>query len=160
MKKYLFIFPLAIYIILLPIKLSGQEIPPFKIIGKYQTSLTLLVPAKTTDAELKKLIFKFREARVSNELSRLIPPTTPKGSKGSYAVVDIYVFSEEIWASSEKLGKFIRTSMKSKSDREFSREYANHIRAYYFYSIPASEETGSIGYDDGMDRSKKYKKLF
>jgi len=59
----------------------AQEIPSFKVVGKDLTSLSILVPSNTTKEQLKNLIYKFRDARKGNYLSKMIPPTTKGGCK-------------------------------------------------------------------------------
>ena len=88
----------------------------------------------------------------------MIPATTKGGQLGDYAIVWIFVFSEPEWATADKLQKFIKSSLKSTTDKQFDKEYVKHIKAEYFYST--LEEYGNFGYDDGMVRSPNYKKIF
>jgi len=139
----------------------AQQLPTFKVIGKVKPAIAILVPTNTTEDQLKLLINEFRKARAENTLARTIPPTTPGGSKGDYFSVWIYVFTEKSWASTDKLKKFINANMFSKADIKYSREYAQHIRAEYYF-LQGESEYGTIGYqdEDGSYRSKNYKKLF
>jgi hypothetical protein len=141
----------------------AQKLPSFKIVGKIKPGIgiAILVSSETTDDELKLLINEFRKARTENTLSRMIPPTTPGGPKGDYFSVWIYVFTEASWASTERLKKFVNASAYSKSDLKYSREYAHHIRAEYYF-LQGESEYGILGYEDetGSYRSKNYMKLF
>jgi hypothetical protein len=136
------------------------DIPEFKVVAQDKINLNILVPKSTTKEQLKSLIFAFRQARESNSLAKMIPPTTRGGELGDYAGVWILVFSEPDWASGDKLQRFIKSSVYSKKDTKFDKEYVKHIKAEYWYSSPSHEEYGNFGYDDGMVRSANYKKLF
>lgn len=137
----------------------ADKIPSFKIIGRTQTALSILVPENTNEDQLKALLFKFREARQSNTLSTLIPATTPSGQKGDYAIVWIFVFNEPDWAHIDKLERFIDATGPQDP---YNETFGNHIRAEYYYGFP-DRETGSIGYhdDSGSDFSTQdFQKLF
>lgn len=137
---------------------ASSNIPKFEVIAQDKTALSILVPQNTTVEQLKALIYKFRAARKSNSLSKIIPATTRGGQLGDYAIVWIFVFSERDWASGDKLQRFIRSSLKSATDKQFDKEYVKHIKAEYYYS--PLEEYGNLGYDDGIVRSPNYRKLF
>lgn len=55
--------------------------------------LTLLVPPQTTESQVEGLLNRFRQARLDNTLSTLLPPTTPGNQLGNYTTAEIYVFS-------------------------------------------------------------------
>ena len=150
----------AISSIIVTSKALAQQLPPLKVVGKDKTAISIVVPPQTTKEQLKALIYGFRKARNENTLSKMIPPTTPGGAYGNYAIVWIFVFSEPSWASTDKLKKFINVSLKRPSDIKFSKEYARHVRAEYYYA--GAEEYGTIGYEDDITsiRTKEYKKLF
>jgi hypothetical protein len=140
---------------------AAQQLPTYKVIGKDFTSFAILVSPTTTDDQLTLLINQFRKARTENTFSTMIPPTTPGGAKGDYFGVWVFVFTESEWASTDRLKKFISASITSKSDMKYSGEYAQHIRAEYFY-YQGQSEYGTIGYEDEFPhyRSKNFKKLF
>lgn len=137
---------------------ASSSIPSFKVVAQDKTALSILVSKNTTAEQLKMLISEFRTARKNNTLSKMIPATTKGGQLGDYAIVWIFVFSEPEWATADKLQKFIKSSLKSTTDKQFDKEYVKHIKAEYFYST--LEEYGNFGYDDGMVRSPNYKKIF
>jgi hypothetical protein len=137
----------------------AQQLPPFKVVGKDKSAISILVPPQTTQGQLKALIYEFRNARKENTLSKMKPAITT--ARGNYRIVWIFVFSEPSWASIDKLKKFISVSLLSPSDIEFSKEYSQHIRAEYYYAY-GTEEYGTIGYKDDITSTctKDYKKLF
>lgn len=149
-------------IFFLPAFLWANDLPSFKIVGRDRTSLSILVPPDTAKNQIKELILEFRKARQTGTLSKMIPPTTPGEEYGNYAVVVVFIFSEPRWASAAKLRDYWNpgiTYSLSKAARKMDREYEKHIRGEYYYSIGA-DEYGSVGYSDGVFRTKDYKKLF
>lgn len=159
MKKYF--SPILLFSFFLALgqsSFAASSVPKFQVVAQDKTALTILVPKNTTAEQLKTLISEFRTARKNNTLSKMIPATTRGGQLGDYAIVWIFVFSESEWATADKLQKFIKSSLKSATDKQFDKEYVRHIKAEYFYST--SEEYGNFGYDDGMVRSPNYKKIF
>jgi len=136
---------------------SADNLPNFKVMGQNgQTTFSVVVPKATTTAELNRLVIAFRDAKRTGNVQKLIPqwPNT-----GPYLRLDVLIFNEPEWATSDRLRQFIMTSLKSKVQIAFAKQYTQHIRAHYVYSF-VDEEEGSIGYDDGMDRSRNYKQLF
>ncbi len=144
--------------VLAPPAVAEPSVPKFDVVGRSKAALSVVVPQYTTAEQLKTLIFQFRAARRNNSLSKMIPATTRGGKFGDYAIVWIFVFTERDWASSGKLRRFITSSAKSATDRQYDRVFVRHIKAEYFYS--SSEEYGNLGYSDGAVRSPNYQKLF
>lgn len=149
---------------------TEQDIPKFKIAAKFKslgTVYSILVPKDTTNEQLEALIRRFRDARKGGYLSILIPPTTKGGKHGDYAAVELYVFSEQDWASNSKFSKFMNASTSNASDIKFAKEYCKHIKAYYLYPLVGEKhEIGSVGYfehNSGYGKGQCtpfYKKLF
>lgn len=144
-------------------RVSAQVLPSFEVVGRDFTSLSIVVPSNTTKEQLKALILGFREARKNNSFRKMnIQPTTPRGKKGDYGIVMIFVFTEPEWASEDKLKK----SAKVPSDDPFYKEYSKHIKAYYYYAVapigaPPNLEEGSIGYaENGRIFTPTYEKIF
>ena len=134
---------------------------PFKVTSQNGTVVGLTVPNGTMPAQLRALVFSLREARRKNELRSLIPPTTPKGAYGPYAVVVVYIMSEERWATSAAL----RECDQARGGSDFDKECTGRIRAYYFFTTgigsQREQEQGSVGYAEGSQvRSRPYEKLF
>lgn len=140
-------------------KLSpALQAPQFQVIGRYDRSLSILVPQHTTNEHLKALIFEFRTARKSNTLSKIVPATTRGDQLGDYAVITVLVFSEPEWATSDRLKRFIKSI--GPEDDKFYREYVKHIKAEYSYIALISSERGTLGYYDGITRSSYYEELW
>lgn len=141
--------------------LLAGESTAFIVIGKYErSSLSFFVGEAADKKKLIKLVYDLRDARRENRLKRMIPPTTPGGSQGDYAVMDIYIFTDSRWATSDRLKRFIRTHMDRAEDRKFEREFASHVAAHYVYNVMNKAEEGSLGLDDEMVKSAHYKRLF
>lgn len=136
------------------------EIPQFQITGRDTTQFAILVPAKTTDDQLEKLILAFKKAREENHLKRYFPPTTPNGEMGDYAIIGIYVFSDKSKATTEMLKKYLSGSDENPSDVKFAQEFAENVLAHYYYTALTDEEIGCLGLSDpGIEPTKNYKKL-
>jgi hypothetical protein len=136
---------------------AGEPLPSFTLNAQVMRSFALLVPEGTSNDQLKALVLGLRQARRENRLSELLPPTTPRGSKGPYGIVVVYVYSEPEWASPEALRKCINASATTPLYTECGR----HVRAYYFYGAEPENEEGSLGYAEGKQVfTKNYQKLF
>lgn len=138
--------------------IAASSLPKFEVVGRYKTTLSIVVPRNTTSEQLQALILQFRAATKSNSLSTMIPATTPGGQLGDYAIIWVLVLTDRGWASTDNLQRFINSSAESAPDKKYDKEYVKHIKAEYFYSD--SEEYGNLGYDDGEYQSPNYKKLF
>ncbi len=64
-------------------------------------AISVLVPPQATDSQIIGLLRRFRDARLANTLSNLLPPTTPGNKMSEHAVADIYVFSAPKFATQE-----------------------------------------------------------
>ena len=137
---------------------AASNLPKFEVVGRYKTALSIVVPQNATSEQLRALILQFRAARKNNSLSTMIPPTTPSGQLGDYAIVWVLVLTDRDRASTDKLQRFIDSSAESRADKEFEKKYVKRIKAEYFYS--GSEEYGNLGYDNGVAPSPNYEKLF
>jgi hypothetical protein len=139
---------------------ARTTVPDFKIVstGFEGGRLSIVVPPDTTDAQLAALINRFRTARASGSLAQLIPPTTPRGNRGPYAAVEIFVFSDPAWATAARLNAFMHPTTRGITAGE--KAFGAHIRAYYLAPL-AGDEFGSIGYEsDGYKYSADFRKLF
>ena len=149
-----------------PIKSKPSIIPPSTIkINSPEFIVTwhsgifwgLLVFKNTTDKRLESLIYKFREAKKHNYLSKIIPGTNPGIIDNENAQITILIFSEPKWATLDQNNKYIHT----RGPDIIARSYLNHIRASYEYDcISSKKESGSIGYDEGGLKSVHFKELF
>jgi hypothetical protein len=99
-----------------------------------------------------------RDARKGWKLSRLLPAIAKLEKNGTYTM-QVYVFTEETWASKSKFSKYIHGSAYSKSDEKFASQFARHIKAYYFYSSALQNlqpSHPSIEYEKGCAGDFKY----
>ncbi len=133
-----------------------KKIPSFRVVGKHKGSFSILVSPATSQAELAQLVLAFKAARSASHLSKLIPLSSVKEV---FSVLEVYVFTDEIWASPQRLKKFISTNLHQ-TDEKFPKEYATHVRAHYLYSASGDQEEGSVGYNYGIENLKNYKRLF
>lgn len=137
---------------------ARPTVPSFKVVGKDSAALSIVVPADITEAQLVALINGFRVARANGTLAKLIPPTTPNGSRGPYAAVEVFVFTDEVWATSARLRAFRNPQTSGISASE--KAVGANIRGYYLHPLTGAE-FGSIGYEDqGYKYTAIYKKLF
>jgi len=139
-----------------------KDIPSFEIVGIYKKStFSIVVPKGTSNQQLINLIYEFKKAREDHYLNKYFPPTTPGGSKGDYAAIFIYVFSDKPKATNTLLEKYMEGSTFSESDKVFGQKYAENVSAYYFYHFLNNQEFGCLGLRDiDVKSTKKYKKLF
>ncbi len=151
-------------------KTYSQNLPEFKVIGQYKTALSLLVPSSTTKDQLKKLVYAFKEAKQNNTIGQMIPPTTPGGIKGQYAIIQIFIFDEPKWATEEVLKNYlganpplVYSNAYKKKYEKFVQQGSRHIKAYY-WANPIGQEEGSIGTSTEIGNIKiitpNYEKLF
>jgi hypothetical protein len=136
---------------------TGEQLPSFKVTGQHMTNLAVLVPKDTPNEQLKTLVLALRKARRENRLGELLPPTTPRGSRGPHGIAVVYVYSEPEWATTDALRKCVNASANTPLYKECGR----HVRAYYFYAAQPENEEGSVGYAEGKQVfTKSYQKLF
>src|SRR2546421_12129995 len=104
-------------------QLWAQNPPSFKVAVHSRDGVVLLLPASATDSDLANLLNALRTARKGGSLGTFFPPTTPGGSKGPYAAVQVFVMSDATWATTPRLKAFMnpRTSGTSEEERDFAR---------------------------------------
>ena len=128
-------------------------LPSFRVSAAAEQALSIVVPHDTTPEQLRKLIVRFKTARARGRLSDLIPPTTPRGKKGPYAIVQVFVFKDEEWATQKRLE---RAMMAGFSDGKFSKQFDKHTCATYLYTIVSGPtEIGVLGSIDGATDGNK-----
>ncbi len=152
MKRVIFV-TLFLFVVITASSVFAQT-PSFKVAWKEGIVLGLLVPSNTTPEQLKDLVYKFRKAKQERTLATLIPPINRLSDP--YMTFIILIFSDSKWATPEEYKKYERSGMETKT----SRTYLNHIVASYSYDFQDGKEYGSLGYDDGVSKSVRYKKLF
>jgi hypothetical protein len=140
-------------------RLWAQNPPSFKVAVHGRDGVVLLVPASTTDSDLVNLLYALRAARKGGKLGAFFAPTTPGGSKGPYAAVEVFVMSDVAWATESHLRAYMHPPATGTPEAE--KAFVNRVRAYYLYPL-TGEEFGSIGHEDQDLRYKapKYRRLF
>src|SRR4051812_45755658 len=96
----------------------AEQLPAFKVAAQETTAVVLLVAPSTTDSGLTDLLNALRDARRSGTLQKLIPPTTPRGTKGRYAVVMLFVMSDPTYATRARLTAFVNPKASGVSATE------------------------------------------
>lgn len=140
---------------------ADKIIPNFKVAGTYQTFVNIVVPENTTKAQLINLINEFKKAREGKYLDKYLPPTTPNGKMGKYAIVGVNVFSDPQMGTSDKLKKYMEASSDNQAEVKSSQRYASKVLAHYYYSIVSDQEFGCLGLrDPGIKPTPTYQKLF
>jgi len=134
-----------------------QNTPEYTVVWHSGIFWGLLIPNNKTDKQIESYIYKFREAKKFNYLSKIIPVNNPGLIDSENAQITILLFSEPQWATLDQNNKYIH----SRGPDIIARSYLNHIRASYEYDcISSKKESGSIGYDEGGLRSIHFKELF
>jgi len=131
-------------------------------------AVAVLVPPDTTDEQVAQLLQRFKKARIDETLVQYIPPTT-KGSKlGPHAIADIYVFSEQEWATADTLrilapGPHSPPNPQKTSGPTFA-EAMGRVRGRYVINLHEAEhrDRASLGYadEDSGTHSSNYTELF
>ena len=131
---------------------------PFKVAAQAGPAIALLVARNASDDDLTKLVRAIQKARSDGTLDKLIPATTPRGSRGPYAIVNLFVMSDPQWATEGRLKQFVNSSSELS---DFDREFGKRILAYYFYTSLGNDEEGSLGFATETHKyTGKYAKLF
>jgi len=129
-------------------------------------AIGLLVPEQATDSQVADLLKRFRKARLANQLTTLLPPTTPKHKLGEHAVADIFIFSDGKFVGADALGVLSRGAhapgelYPSAVPFELAME---HVRGHYRIDLndTGHPDKGSIGFaDESGVHSKHYRALF
>jgi hypothetical protein len=129
-------------------------------------AIGVLVPEQATDSQVAGLLKRFRQARLSNTLTTLLPPTTPKHKLGEHAVADIFIFSDGKFAKTDALSVLSRGAhapgelYPSAVPFETAME---HVRGHYRIDLndTGHPDKGSIGFaDESGVHSKHYRALF
>lgn len=131
-------------------------------------TVAVLVPPDTTDEQVAQLLQRFKKARLDETLVQYIPPTSKGDKLGPHAIADIYVFSENEWATVEILkilakGPHDSTEGEKKAGTSFS-EAVGRVRGHYTINLHEAErrDRASLGYadEDGGNHGKNYRELF
>jgi len=68
----------------------------------------LLVPPQATESQIAGLLRRLHEARLANQLSTMLPATSPGHKLGNQAIADIYIFSDAQYARAAVIGVLAR----------------------------------------------------
>lgn len=137
-----------------------------KVTVKEFNAIGLLVPEQATDSQVAGLLKRFRRARLANQLTTLLPSTTPKHKLGEHAVADIFIFSDGKFVKAEAIGVLSRGAhapgelYPSAIPFEVAME---HVRGHYRIDMndTGHPDKGSIGFaDESGVHSKHYRALF
>jgi hypothetical protein len=129
-------------------------------------AIGVLVPEQATDSQVAGLLKRFRQARLSNTLTTLLPPTTPKHKLGEHAVADVFIFSDGKFAKADALSVLSRGAhapgelYPSAVPFETAME---HVRGHYRIDLndTGHPDKGSIGFaDESGVHSKHFRALF
>jgi len=129
-------------------------------------AIGLLVPEQATDSQVAGLVKRFRQARLANQLTMLLPPTTPKHKLGEHAVADIFIFSDGKFVKADALGVLSRGAhapgelYPSAVPFESAME---QVRGHYRIDLndTGHPDKGSIGFaDESGIHSRHYRALF
>ena len=132
-----------------PPKPLKQGLPPFKVGAQLQTSMTLVVDQDTPREGLRLLLLAFRTAREQGRFGELIPPTTPKGNAGPYAIVNVYVMGDPTWADEEHLRKALDSGVGDDFTWSFDRRT---LATYSMSRFGGLSELAGLGANGGKNQ--------
>jgi len=137
----------------------GGTVPELNVIS-------VVVPAQATESQVIGLLRKFREARLADTLSHMLPPTTPGNKLGDFSVADIYVFSDPKYAGPEAVGVLARGAhapgefYPSTVQFEVAME---QVRGHYRIDMndTGAPDKGSLGFaDESGVHSRNFRRIF
>lgn len=129
-------------------------------------AISILVPSEATNSQIIGLLRRFRQARLSNKLTELLPPTTPGHKLGEHAIADIYVFSNQKYATPETVRVLARGAHAPGElyPQAIPFEVAmEQVRGHYRIDLndPGNPDRGSLGFaDESGVHSKHFRRLF
>lgn len=129
-------------------------------------AISVLVSPQATDSQIIGLLKRFREARLSNSLTTLLPATTPGHKLGDHAVADIYVFSDKQYATPGAVHVLARGAHAPGElyPQAIPFEIAmEQVRGHYRIDLndTGNPDKGSLGFaDESGVHSKSYRRIF
>lgn len=142
------------------------------VMYKVQTTLTefnavsIVVPAQVTTSQVVGLLKQFKQARLNQTLSGMVPATSPGHKLGDQAVADLYIFSNPKYATAEVVGTLARGAHAPGNLYPQAipfEEAMEQVRGHYRIDLndTSNPDTGSIGFaDDSGVHSKQYRRVF
>lgn len=137
----------------------AATIPEMNAIG-------VVVPPQATDSQIIGLLKRLRDARLSDTLPTLLPPTTPGHKLGEHAIAEIYVFSETQYGRPEAIRVLARGAHAPGElyPQAIPFETAmEHVRGFYRIDVndTGKPDQASLGFSDESGvHSKHYRRLF
>lgn len=129
-------------------------------------AISVLVPPQATNSQIVGLLKRFREARLANTLSSLLPPTTPGNKLSDHAIADIYIFSDARYAKKDVVeilargahtpGEFYPQTVPFETAME-------QVRGHYRINLEnlGSPDLSSLGFaDESGVHSAQYHRVF
>ncbi len=68
----------------------------------------IVVPPQATESQIVGLLKRLRTARLADQLSTMLPATSPGHKLGDHAIADIYIFSDTQYAKPAAIGVLAR----------------------------------------------------
>ena len=143
-----------------PVFSTSATIPELNIVN-------LVVPSATTDSQIGALLNHLKTARYNNNLTDLIPATTPGDELGDFAIADIYIFSESEHGVAETTRVLSRGAHAPSTIYGETIPYEvamEQVRGHYSINLhnPTTPDTGSLGFGEEETGvySKRYQKIF
>lgn len=128
--------------------------------------VTVVVPEQATDSQVAGLMQRFRKARLANDLSEMLPATTPGHALGDHALAEIFIFSKAKYASAAAVSLLARGAHTPGElyPRAIPFEVAmEHVRGHYRIDLTDADDAdqASLGFaDESGVHSKHYRPLF
>ena len=153
----------------LPGIVSSDLIPSFKVTGTVigMNAVIVLVPSATTDSQVIALLQSFQKARINESLEGILPATTPEDKLGTFAIADIYIFSEEKYANKESAKSLGRGAHAPGEFYPSSIPYEvamENVRGHYAIDLynKTQPEHASLGFGEDATGvySKRYQRVF
>lgn len=129
-------------------------------------AISLLVPAEATNSQIIGLLKRLRDARLSQTLHELLPPTTPGNKLGEHAIADIYIFSDPKYATPDAVRVLTRGAHAPGElyPQAIPFEVAmEQVRGHYRIDLHdrGNPDKASLGFaDESGVHSRHYRRIF
>ncbi|MCC2639766.1 MAG: hypothetical protein K0S45_179 [Nitrospira sp.] len=129
-------------------------------------AMSIVVPAQVTTSQVVGLLKQFKQARLNQALSSLLPATSPGHKLGDQAVADLYIFSDPKYATPDAVRTLARGAHAPGELYPQAipfEEAMEQVRGHYRIDLndTSNPDTGSIGFaDDSGVHSRQYRRIF
>jgi hypothetical protein len=129
-------------------------------------AMSIVVPAQVTTSQVFGLLKQFKQARLNQSLSSLLPATSPGHKLGDQAVADLYIFSDPKYATPDVVRTLARGAHAPGDLYPQAipfEEAMEQVRGHYRIDLSdtSNPDTGSIGFaDESGVHSKQYRRIF